>query len=466
MLDLLLGDTIAALATPSGAAGAGVVRLAGPQTIQVVGGLFEARSAKWKSASRPVSVEGEVWIPGDQLRIPARLTLWPTNRSYCGQPQAEISLVACQPLLEATLAECFRHGARGAQPGEFTLRAYLNGKVDLLQAEAVLGVIDARHEDDLRVALSQLGGGVSRPLTEVRDDLLNLLADVEAGLDFVDEDIEFVSRTDVATRLGAARAILRTIEQQSSHRMTSNARRRVVLAGLPNAGKSTLLNRLAATDAALVSQIAGTTRDYLVWAIHWEGLSFDLIDTAGWEVSDQPISKASQKQREEQMRVCDLLVWCSAADATPEQRRLDDQLLREVDRDSIKWNSIKTVRIVTKIDRHDPTLHPLPKESPLGLSAVTGEGLDRLATVLRGLLVREDTRSQVWLGTTAARCRESLAAAGLALESALSASSRGDADELLSADLRQAVDALGLITGEIRTDDLLDRIFSRFCIGK
>lgn len=461
MLDLNLSDTIAAIATAPGSAGAGTIRLAGPHTVTVVSGLFEASTGTWKTARKATCVHGSIWIPGDRFHIPARLTLWPDHRSYCGQPQAEITLPGCQPLLEATLAECFRHGARGAQPGEFTLRAFLNGKVDLIQAEAVLGVIEARHEADLRVALNQLSGGVSQPLIDLRNDLLNLLADIEAGLDFVDEDIEFVPRSQVIERLQTAFAQLKSIEGRSPSRLTSNSRKRVVLAGRPNAGKSTLLNRLSDADAALVSPIAGTTRDYLLWSIDWEGLSFDLVDTAGWEESLNPITEASQRQREEQMASSDFLLWCSPANLSPAEATEDQEFF-----DLAASKTSKAIRITTKFDLYEPEKHYLPKDSLVSLSAVNGTGLDQLAGLLRKLLTSDHSLSQFWLGTTAARCHEVLGSTFRALDSALQAARIGTADELLAADLRQVINALGLMTGATQTEDLLDRIFSRFCIGK
>ncbi len=189
-----------------------------------------------------------------------RVARW---RSYTGQPLVEIHAPGSPPLLEAVLARSFEAGVRPAHPGELTLRAFLAGRMDLLQAEAVLGVIDAAGEDTLAIALRQLAGGISGRMSQVRGDLIDLLADLEAGLDFVEDGIEFVSRDDLAARIGRAQSTIGELLAQCQSRAQSQGRRRVVLAGLPNAGKSTLFNALLSRDAALVSAVAGTTRDYL-----------------------------------------------------------------------------------------------------------------------------------------------------------------------------------------------------------
>jgi tRNA modification GTPase len=244
------------------------------------------------------------------LRLPIEVGLWPTKRSYTGQPLAELQLIGSPPLLEALLMQLCRSGCRAARPGEFTLRAFLAGRLDLMQAEAVLGVIDAADHVELEQALQQLAGGISQQMGTLRADLLDLLADLEAGLDFVDEDIEFVSREQLLSRVTAAQRTIAELCDQASRRLQSSARPRVVLAGLPNAGKSTLLNALTGRSAALVSEISGTTRDYLCVPLDRDGLHVDLIDTAGWDSETNGIEAVAQQRRHEQWQQADLIVWC------------------------------------------------------------------------------------------------------------------------------------------------------------
>ena len=281
--------------------------------------------------------------------LPVLLYLWPTRRSYTGQPVVEIHAPGSPPLLEAVLADLFQRGVRPAAAGEFTLRAFLSGRIDLVQAEAVLGVIDAADTQHLTAALRQLAGGVSGRIARLRDGLMDLLADLEAGLDFVDEDIQFISRDEVVRRISAAEVEVDELLAQCESRMQSTGRVRVVLAGLPNAGKSTLFNALVGREAALISRTAGTTRDYLRGTVDWQGLAVELIDTAGWEgegagergsAAEEPvragwdgISQAAHALGQNQWEQADLIIWCSACDLEPRERQLEAQLLASLRRD-------------------------------------------------------------------------------------------------------------------------------------
>ncbi len=463
-MDLSLEATIAALASPPGSAARGIVRLSGNDLREVLAGWFEPHDrVAWQSSRIAAVHAGVLNLPGMRTAIPVEVFLWPNHRSYTGQPIAELHLPGSPPLLEAVLAEAHRRGARPARPGEFTLRAFLAGRLDLLQAEAVLGVIDAHDHTELQTALAQLAGGLSGRLAELRHDLLELLADLEAGLDFIEEDIEFVGRGELIARIAAARQFVEDLLQQSSDRMQSRARAKVVLAGLPNAGKSTLFNRLASSESALVSPREGTTRDFLSAPVDWQGLSFDLIDTAGWELDSSGIAQAAQRQRADQLRDADLLLWCSSATLDASKHDLDERLFVQAE-----TQSRSALRVTTQIDRIEsaPTV-PVLVDSALAVSAVTGEGLDDLAGLMRSQLAISRGPGRQWLGMTAARCRESLEAVSASLARAeAAAESNATGDELLAIDIREALDHLGRILGAVYTDDILDRVFSKFCIGK
>jgi tRNA modification GTPase len=272
-MSLQFDDTIAALASAAGPAGEAIVRISGPAVRSTLLNAFVPNDeTAFRSAKTAACHAGHIRIAALKSLLPARLYFWPSGRSYTGEPMAEIHTLGSPPLVEATLAELHRHGARPARPGEFTLRAFLAGRIDLTQAEAVLGVVDAHDHAELASALDQLAGGLSGPIGRIREDLLLLLADLEAELDFVDEDIEFVPRDQVLARLERAHDYLASLQSQSLERMRSTGRPRVVLAGLPNAGKSTLFNALVGRDAALVSAVQGTTRDYLSAELDWHGL--------------------------------------------------------------------------------------------------------------------------------------------------------------------------------------------------
>jgi tRNA modification GTPase len=292
--------------------------------------------------------------------------------------------------------------------------------------------------------------------------LIGLLGDLEAGLDFVDEDIEFVSRVEISERLDRAWHTVHDLAQRARKQLPAGYRPRVVLAGLPNAGKSTLFNRLLAADRAIVSPVAGTTRDYVSAVLPLEGSLIELIDTAGWETPNDAIMQQAQSRQLEQMQAADLVLWCQGADLSTADEAMN--------RDGRRYAEHHAAHVLTVTTRSDLGISAQApgKESSAGLrvSAVTGAGLDALASVLTEKLFRADGGRSELLGTTSARCRDSLDRAATALASARDAVRLQAGDELLSLDLRTALNELAVILGEVCTDDILDHIFSRFCIGK
>ncbi len=458
-----LDDTIAALASAPGPGGLSLIRVSGPRTREIVDRCFEPDDGiRWQSSRRPLCHNGKVTVAAIRSPIPATVYLWPTTRSYTGQMLAELHLPGSPPLVEAVLAELFTGGARPAGAGEFTLRAFLAGKIDLVQAEAVLGVIDAGSPVEFRVALEQLAGGISGKFSHLRQQLLELLADLEAGLDFVDEDIEFVSRTDVEYRLRSARDELLLVQQQSQNRMQAVGHARVALAGLPNAGKSTLFNALIGEQAALVSAEAGTTRDYLSHVIRWKNTAWELIDTAGWEETTIGIQVHAQSLRLDQWQRADLILWCESSNKPDSAEDDDRRLLKQ-----LQTCGRPIIRIRTKVDLSiiENDIEDL-NLCRLAVSAVSGAGIVELQEMISAELAGSDSAEASWLGSTAARCAESLQAAIEAIDMGLAAITDGLGDELITCELRHALNHLGRIVGAVYTDDVLDQIFSRFCIGK
>jgi tRNA modification GTPase len=468
-----LDDTICAIATAAGGAARGMVRISGPDAVGIATQLFQADSGESLDLPRhATALSGHVLLEIDAaVRVlPCDLFLWPTARSYTRQPVAELHTLGSPPLLEALLAAACRAGARLAEPGEFTLRAFLAGRIDLTQAEAVLGVIDAQGEQDLNNALVQLAGGLARPLHQLREDLLQLLAELEAGLDFVEEDIQFVSADEVLSRLGSADELLNTIAQQMSARHTADRPPQVALVGPPNAGKSSLFNALMARRAvapaggtapplaALVSPRRGTTRDYLTATIELDGVRCELVDTAGEDeqINEDLIGRAAQALSAERRAQAAIRAYC--VDATQwDGKRPDSSASCEL-------------VVVTKADlAHGQSwTQARTAEGPVVVtSSRTGEGLDDLCAALRLLLDRaRGAQAGQVVATTADRCRESVRAAQSALRRAAELVIARQGDELVAAELRTALDNLGKVVGTVYTEDLLDRIFSTFCIGK
>lgn len=462
-MPLDLEDTIVALASPPGPALRGIVRVSGLNTAEIVARLFlpSPASANWRSAKLPRRFTGKLAMPSIMVPVPTALMYWPTRRSFTGQPMAEFHLSGSVPLVEATLEHLCENGARLARRGEFTMRAFLSGRIDLLQAEAVLGVIEATDHDELQKALSQLGGRITSRLRELRIDLIALLGDLEAGLDFVEEDIEFITKSEIAVRLDAALGLLGELADVSATRLPAGYRRRVVLAGLPNAGKSTLFNCLIEKHHAIVSPIAGTTRDYLTSTLQLDDMDVELIDTAGWEDAADLIMERAQVLRAEQVSASDLVVWCTAADLSEEARDEDLRLQQ------LALQRCPTLlEVLTRWDlvQNPSSLHHA--SSVLRVSAANGEGVDLLRVALREQLKGTQSARSELLGTTAVRCRDSLHRTIQSLTLAKVATSEFRGDELVAIEIRQALHELSVILGEVYTDDILDHIFSNFCIGK
>lgn len=439
-------DTIVALATAPGPGARAIVRLSGSSAFDVAARLFTPPPPDTSRRRRLIA--GEVRLPGYHSGLPADLYLWPAPHTYTGQDLAELHTLSCPPLTDRLIAELLNAGARAAQPGEFTLRAFLAGKRDLTRAEAVLGVIEAGDRDELKQALAQLAGGVTRPLEGLREDLLNLLADVEAGLDFTDEDIEFVGQPDILTRLSKGLAQLTNLRRQLAERAVSGRTFRVALVGHPNAGKSSLFNALAGGDAALVSEQPGTTRDYLTRTLDLDGAKVELIDTAGWQEAFGTIEQQAQSLGREQAEAADLLLLC--VEAGRELDAVERALLTRV-------AGPKVLAVTTKAD-----LAPPPADRP-ATSAATGAGIVELRGLLAG---RAKGHARPPLAPSQSRCRHHVEAAIGHLRRAHSLVLQQDPAELLALELRLALDHLGEMVGAVYTDDLLDRIFSRFCIGK
>ncbi|MGA7700872.1 MAG: GTPase [Thermoguttaceae bacterium] len=492
-----LDDTIAAIASPPGGAARGIVRISGPRAMEclasvwggtenLVGGADilvcqseqdcgrqeclphrqeyvphrqECLPLVWQLHCHPRAAAASLHLADVHSPIPCDVYCWP-RRGYTGQPVVEIHTIGSPPLLQMVLRAVCAAGARLAAAGEFTLRAFLAGRIDLTQAEAVLGVIDADSPTALDAALGQLAGGLARPLHRLRDDLLDLLADLEAGFDFTDEDLPFIAREQLDCRLADAENQVAAVERQMDSRSETVDMVQAVLLGRPNTGKSSLFNALAGKSAALVSHQPGTTRDYLTAELDLDGVKCRLIDTAGLPQplavshAEGTIERAAQLATDSQRRSSHVHVFC--LDST---RPLDDWERCELQREPAGEQRIV---VLTKCDA--PQVIEVVAAA-IATSSRTGEGVQALRDQLRRkALAVADAHGGV-VAATAARCRESLRLAAQSLRQARSIAVAGQ-EELAAAEIRVALDELGKVVGAIYTDDVLDRIFSRFCIGK
>ena len=450
-------DTIVAVASPPGGAYRGVVRLSGPGVVTLLREVFDSHEGTQIDQVRCASV-----IPG-YLRLrqwdadpPCDLYLWPSTSSYTRQPTAELHTVGTPALLEAALETVCGAGARLAEPGEFTMRAFLAGRLDLTQAEAVMAVIDAGGTEQLDTALQQLAGGLTLPLSELRENLLNLLAHLEAGLDFVEEDIEFIGVAELESQLQRSADRIQETLLQMETRLQTVEGIRVVLVGAPNVGKSSLFNAIAGKTAAIVSGAPGTTRDYITCRVDIDGVACELVDTAGVEMSGpvRGTGAVAQQVTSQQRRQANLQIFCM--DST---RPLNAWERRELSSQSPESRLL----VLTKCDCSSVLRLA---EDTIHTSSRTGLGLQELLlAIYRSAFLIDESLGNV-VTTTAARCHQSLTTAGESLNRAILEVQGATGDELVATEVRVALDELGKVVGAVYTDDVLDRVFSRFCIGK
>ncbi len=462
-------DPIAAIATAPGRGGVGIVRISGAQLQPLVQTLC-GRSLRAREAT---------YLPfraDDHSVIDQGLALYfPAPHSYTGEDVLELQAHGGPVVLQLLLARCLEAGAqtdpatgrprvpglRVAQPGEFTQRAFLNDKIDLAQAEAIADLIDASTEAAARSASRSLAGEFSREIHVLRDALIHLRMGVEATLDFPEEEIDFLQQTDAQGQLDRLRAQLARVMQRTRQGALLREGIRVVIAGQPNAGKSSLLNALAGAELAIVTPIAGTTRDVVTQAIQIEGVPVHVIDTAGLRDSDDPVEKIGIERAWAQIERADALVFLHdltrrddpaylAADAQI-QRLLADK----------RPAGLALIEVWNKADAH---AGPAP-EGSIALSARTGQGLQALRRKLLEVAGWQSSAEGVWLARerhvhALRRVEQHLVAANEFL------APQALALDLLAEELRLGQNALNEITGEFSADDLLGVIFSKFCIGK
>jgi len=442
-------DIIAAIATAEGRSGIGIVRVSGSRLESLIDDIVgkplaprQATLAEFRAAN------GEVIDQGLALFFPA-------PHSYTGEDVLELQGHGGPVVLRDILRRCLELGARTARPGEFTERAFLNEKLDLAQAESVADLIDAATAEAARSALRSLRGAFSERIGELADSMTELRALVEATLDFPDEEINFLKQVDAEGKLLAVRTRLQDVLSASQQGSLLREGIHVVLAGQPNVGKSSLLNRLAGEELAIVTELPGTTRDAIRQTISLNGVPVHLIDTAGLRESEDPVEKIGIARTWAAIGRADLVLMM--VDSTQGESTADRAILAQLPA------SPSRITVMNKIDLlgRPPALDKSGDDTRVWLSAMTGAGLD----TLEGAILEAVGWRLQGEGLFMARERHvrALEAAAAHLDHAKGV---GGKLELFAEELRLAQDALGAITGKFTSDDLLGEIFGRFCIGK
>lgn len=443
-------DTIVAIATPAGRGGLGVIRISGPDAGRVAGELvgrnkpFKARHATFAK----LDVASGISRTGDQVVV----TFFPAPSSYTGENVAEVSAHGSPVVLSAILRRAIDAGARLAEPGEFTLRAFLNGKVDLVQAEAVADLIDAVTPLQARAAFDQLEGTLTGAIGRIEGDLFDVIAKLEASLDFPDEGYHFVGAAEARTALASVTERIEELLAQSARGRLVREGAQVAIVGAPNVGKSSLFNALLNANRAIVTAIPGTTRDILTERADIGGLSLALIDTAGVRETADVVEQQGVSRTRETLRVADLVLV--VLDRSREMTAEDRGILAETE-------SQPRVVVLNKSD-----LPTVIAEAGVAISARTGAGLDDLIAAIASELTSDGSDQRDQPAVTNVRHAVLLERARAALLSATGALADEVSEEFPLLDLQEAGHALQEITGRRTSDDLLHHIFATFCIGK
>ncbi|MCS6816441.1 MAG: tRNA uridine-5-carboxymethylaminomethyl(34) synthesis GTPase MnmE [Blastocatellia bacterium] len=455
-------DTIAAISTPPGRSGIGVIRLSGPAAREIARMIFHPKSESADLSPRRATF-GEIRDPhtGD-LVDEAIVTFFPGPHSYTGEDLVELSCHGSPVVLRRVLELVLERGARAAGPGEFTLRAFLNGRLDLVQAEAIRDLIEAQTITQARVALRQMQGSLSRRLHPIRQALVDAIVQMETAVEFVEDDVMTESRSALMARLEGAIAELDAIAAQYRTGRIVREGIHVAIVGKPNVGKSSLFNRLLERERAIVTEIPGTTRDMLIETASIAGVPVHLVDTAGLREASDRVERLGIERSRQAIADADLVLVVLDGSQPLDA---DDRAVLEA------TASVPRLIAINKCDlpeRLDPqSVRALEATAPLcRVSALTGQRLDELRQRILEIITSGSAFQPEDVILTNARHHRLIVAACERLREAHRALEEGYSEEVALVGLHDALRHLGEITGEVTIEDILDQIFSTFCIGK
>ncbi|MEM8525425.1 MAG: tRNA uridine-5-carboxymethylaminomethyl(34) synthesis GTPase MnmE [Bacteroidota bacterium] len=462
-----LKDTIVALSTPPGSGAIAVIRLSGNKAFEIVQSSFKGKDLiKQKSHTLHF---GEILTEENKALDEVLVGIFKAPNSYTKEDVIEISCHASPYIIQELLGLFVMKGARLARAGEFTQRAYLNGQFDLSQAEAVADLIASESKRSHQLAMHQMRGGVSDEIKKLRQELIDFASLIELELDFGEEDVEFANRDDLKKTVTDILSYINSLIQ--SFKLGNAIKNGVstVIAGRPNAGKSTLLNKLLKEDRAIVSDIAGTTRDTIEEVLNINGIKFRLIDTAGIrEAQDQIEAIGVEKTLEKIAQSAILLYVFDVIETPPEEVAGDISKLQKEGTELLLIANKMDLNPYAKYEHYEKQLEvdswQLAKEQFVPISAINDMNIEYLKEKLHQIVANQDLQSNVILSNT--RHVEALQKASESLDAVLVGLDTGITSDFVAMDIRQALHFLGEIIGEVSSDDLLGNIFGRFCIGK
>jgi len=448
-----LNDTIVAISTPPGRGGIGIVRLSGPDACAVAAPLLQLRHPLAAGQARFAHI---IDTSDSEVLDEAVVTFFEAPNSYTSEDIVEIAAHGSPVLLDYLLRASLRNGARLAEPGEFTQRAFLSGRLDLTQAEAVRDLIESTTLHQARLAAQQLGGALSRQIAPIKEKLVHLIAALEAGIDFAEDDIDLLPASEIAAQIEAIATPLTALEQTFAYGRIVRDGFTLAIVGRPNAGKSSLFNRLVERDRAIVTAAPGTTRDLVTERVSLDGIPVELVDTAGLrDAVDEAESLGIAKSREA-MAEADIVLL--VRDAT--------QPLHREDEAAIAAHADRPLLIaLNKRDLAPQAALPASAHPVISTSALTGEGISELRRAILATLSAAAPTSETALLTNL-RQQQAVSNTLAALARAQQATAASIPHEMLLLDLYDALQSLDALTGVTTTDDILRLIFSTFCIGK
>ena len=461
-------DTIVALATPAGSGAIAIIRLSGEDAIAVVEKQFKSVSGKSLSKQATHTIHLGHIIDDNRTIDEVLVSVFKNPNSYTGENVVEISCHGSSYIQQEIIQLFLRKGCRMASAGEFTLRAFLNGKLDLSQAEAVADLISSDNEASHQIAMQQMRGGFSSEIAKLREELLNFASLIELELDFAEEDVEFADRTQFKDLVERITFVLkRLIDSFAVGNVIKNGIP-VAIVGEPNVGKSTLLNALLNEDRAIVSEIAGTTRDTIEDEISIGGIGFRFIDTAGIRDTQDVVESIGIKKTFEKIEQAQVVVYLFDADVISNDSEKSTSIIVEIEKIKNKYPLKPLVIIANKVDKisSSESLNLKDKISDIHLiSAKSGEGVETLKDKLLEFVNTGALRNNETIVTNT-RHYDSLLKAFEEIQKVKEGLEIGLSGDLMAIDIRQALYHFGEITGEITNDDLLGNIFANFCIGK
>ncbi len=461
---MYISDTIAAISTAVGEGGIGIIRLSGPEAIEIANQIFQGQVGDLKEVESYSAHYGNIINPTNKEVIDEVITLvMKEPKTYTKEDVVEIDCHGGSVVTHKILEIVIEAGARLAEPGEFSKRAFLNGRIDLAQAEAVIDLINSQTETALKAALNQLEGGLSKQVNQIRDNLIELLANLEATIDFPEDEIKGFSSAEIEAKLNLLEEKIDDLLATSKKGKIIKEGIKTAIIGRPNVGKSSLLNALLREKRAIVTDIPGTTRDVIEEVINIDGIPVKIIDTAGIREAADEVEKIGVERTQKALSEAGLVLL--VIDINEGITKEDKKLMEKI-------KNKKSVVIANKVDLEQQLFDfkavksILPDKEIVKTSAIEKEGIEKLEEVISNLVISGGVKGEESALITNVRHKNALKRAKNFINDSKQTFNKGLANDFITIDLRSALEALGEITGDSIDEDIIDRIFADFCLGK